>query len=436
MRKTCGQKTATPYKKIIPTHRNLIDRPTTTMSEAPKKPNPAFEHVFLGLPKFKAKLPSKPWLVFIGLVATWTGLIVHDRREKKRAQTYWCDRVSHLARQPLPPSQLPRKVTVYLSSPPGDGITSAREYFKEYVKPVLVAAAVDYEVVEGRKVGEIRWKVAERTRRVRRGEDDTEGTEKEAAIKNQERSAGVVREEGPGGVVVVGRHAWKEYVRGLHEGWLGPADIPDDKDDAAKKEAEMPALAPAPQPVVSPIDDVLPAKEGEDVPPASAQDSSSETKEEEKKRKPLFPLPAIDQSEYPSATVPPSMPATFQPSKLIPFPHLLGFLNTPYRVQRYLTQRRLMDHVSREVAAVALGAHEPYPGREDITDSYKLEETDWPKKWVGRLANDSTEDSKDEPVREKTIVEELQVDGRIVDRMKRFVLPEDHGSAAETPELD
>ncbi|KAK6335510.1 mitochondrial import inner membrane translocase subunit tim54 [Orbilia brochopaga] len=409
------------------------------MSEVPKKPNPAFEHVFLGLPKFKAKLPSKPWLVFIGLVATWTGLIVHDRREKKRAQAYWCDRISHLAQQPLPPTQLPRKVTVYLSSPPGDGITSAREYFKEYVKPVLVAAAVDYEVVEGRKTGEIRWKVAERTRRVRRGEDDTEGTEKEAAIKNSERSAGVTREEGPGGIVVVGRHTWKEYVRGLHEGWLGPADISEDHDQTEKKDA-LASTTPS-QPVVASIDDILPAKEGEAAPQAAAvdekSDSSSATKEEEKKkRKPAFPPPTIEQSEYPSATVPPSIPATFQPSKVIPFPHLLGFLNTPFRVQRYLTQRRLMDHVSREVAAVALGAYEPYNSREDVTDTYKVEETDWPKKWVDRLATGADEDSKDEPVREKTIVEELQVDGRIVDRMKRFVLPDDQGGAIGSPELD
>ncbi|EWC48440.1 hypothetical protein DRE_02209 [Drechslerella stenobrocha 248] len=412
---------------------------------APKKPNPAFEHAFMGLPKFKAKLPSKPWLAFFGIVATWTGLIVHDRREKKRAQQYWCSRVAHLAQTPLSPSQLPRKVTVYISSPPGDGITSARDYFKEYVKPVLVAAAVDYEVVEGRRAGEIRWKVAERTRRVRRGEEDTEGTEKEAAIKRQERQAGLKREEGPGGVVVVGRHAWKEYVRGLHEGWLGPPDIPEDT-AVEKKETGKDATA-APVPVVSAIDDVLSVarEDGAGGATQSTEGSGAETPketgevesavvEEKKPRKPLFPVPTVDQSEYPSATPPPSIPPTFQPSALIPFPHLLGFLNTPYRIPRYLTQRRLMDHVSREVAAVALGEYESYQSREEVTGAVKIEEADWPKWWIKELANDGADDKKEDPLREKTVLEELQTDGRITERMKRFVLPE-RGSAG-SPELD
>ncbi|KAF3929241.1 hypothetical protein AA313_de0205023 [Arthrobotrys entomopaga] len=402
------------------------------MSEAPvpKKPNPAFEYVFMGLPKFKAKLPSKPWLVFIGAVATWTGLIVHDRREKKKAQAYWCDRVSHIAQKPLLPSQLPRKVTIYLSSPPGDGITSAREYFKEYVKPVLVAAAVDYEVVEGRRTGEIRWKVAERTRRVRRGEEDTEGTEKEAAIKAHEKQAGISREEGPGGVVVIGRHTWKEYVRGLHEGWLGPADIPEEEDVAGGNKKD----APEQLPVVATISDVLPSESTEEKstsPPTdegSSKENVEEKEKEEKPKKPQFPVPTISQIEYPSATLPPSIPSTFQPTKLVPFPHLLGFLNTPFRIQRYLTQRRLMEHVSREVASIALGTYEPYQSREDVTEACKIEEEDWPKKWIDRLSKGDVEDGKDEPLREKTIVENLQVDGRIVERMKRFVLPEDSGA--------
>ncbi|EPS36726.1 hypothetical protein H072_9729 [Dactylellina haptotyla CBS 200.50] len=408
------------------------------MAEAPvpKKPNPAFEYVMFGLPKFKAKLPSKPWLVFFGVVATWTGLVVYDRREKRKAQEYWCDRVSHLAQKPLPPSQLPRKVTIYLASPPGDGITSAREYFKEYVKPVLVAAAVDYEVVEGRRTGEIRWKVAERTRRIRRGEEDTEGTDKEAAIKAHEKQAGIIREEGPGGVVVVGRHTWKEYLRGLHEGWLGPADIQGDGLLESNKK-DMPEL----QPVVSSISDILPAESTEESkspdPPVTAdgeKEKEGKTEEEKAPKKPQFPSPTILQAEYPSATLPPSAPESFQPTKVVPFPHLLGFLNTPFRVHRYLTQRRLMDHVSREVASIALGTYEPYQSREDITGAYNIEEADWPKKWVDRLSKGDIEDNKDEPLREKTIVEELHVDGRIIDRMKRFVLPEDSGT--DSPEFE
>ena len=76
--------------------------------------------------------------------------------------------VSYLAREPLPTTQLPRKFTVFLCAPPGDGLRSAREYFQEYIKPVLVAAAVDWDVVEGRREGEVRAGLAARVRALRR----------------------------------------------------------------------------------------------------------------------------------------------------------------------------------------------------------------------------------------------------------------------------
>ncbi|KAF3932257.1 hypothetical protein ABW19_dt0202338 [Dactylella cylindrospora] len=266
-------------------------------------------------------------------------------------------------------------------------------------------------------------------RRVRKGEDDSEGTEKEAAIKSMQ--SGLSREEGPGGVVVVGRHTWKEYVRGLHEGWLGSAEVPDpDAQDQAPK------TVPEDQPVVTSISDALPEESTQENLESTKPDANSKDKEKEKEkqRKPQFPVPTILQEEYSSSTLPGSIPSTFQPSLALPFPHLLGFLNTPFRIQRYLTQRRLMDHVSREVASIALGSYRPYNSREEITDAYKIEEADWPKKWVQRLKDGSVEDNKDEPLREKTVVEELQVDGRIVERMKKFVLPED--DSPDFPALD
>lgn len=129
---------------------------------------------------------------------------------------------------------MPRKLTIFLSAPPGDGIRPSREFFKEYVKPVLVAAALDYDVIEGRKEGDVRYGTAEQIRRLRRskGEKGLEPTEEEqppdteTIVQNIRHGMSITSEPGVRGDLVLGRHTWKEYIRGLNEGWLGPVEEP------------------------------------------------------------------------------------------------------------------------------------------------------------------------------------------------------------------
>src|SRR3954467_1991658 len=87
-----------------------------------------------GLPNFRFKLPSRNWLIFCTIVGSWTGALVYDRREKKRIQAKWCALVSHLKDETLPSTAMQRKITVYLSAPPADGLLNSREHFHEYVK--------------------------------------------------------------------------------------------------------------------------------------------------------------------------------------------------------------------------------------------------------------------------------------------------------------
>ena len=155
---------------------------------------------------------------------------MYDRREKKRVQRKWAKVVEHVALEPLDTTQLPRRLTVYVSAPPADGLVSAREHFNEYVKPILVAAAMDWDAVEGRREGDVRAGLAERIRRVRkkRGERSVEPVEEDAqeVLEQQRARAGIREWDGTPGDIVIGRNTWKEYVRGLHEGWLGPLDPP------------------------------------------------------------------------------------------------------------------------------------------------------------------------------------------------------------------
>lgn len=419
--------------------------------------------ILVGLPNFRFKLPSRNWMIFLTITGSFTGALIYDRRQKKRAQQKWSTLVAHISKETLPVEQMRRKLTVFLSAPPGDGLRVAREYFQEYVKPVLVAAAVDYEVIEGRKEGDVRAGLAEKIRCIRRkaGERSTVVEEQNAdtAIAEIRQRMGVHDEPGPRGDIVIGRHTWKEYIRGLHEGWLGPLDPP-----------------PPPPPVAEPAPDAKEqeTKTSDDASPTSEKKDSADSKEEKKSEeasKPKGPTPAyISPAEYSSRSLPATIPSTFEASSPIPFPHILGFLNTPIRIYRFLTQRYLADSVGREVAAVVLAAStRPYQDGSYSTDSelgattdgfssqpvssdlssspsarayeqqtaLEHEEEEWHKS-VRKAAKKSEEDknnknsnNQEQQRQEREWLDDVVLDPRIASRMRRYVLPPEEEARAE-----
>ncbi|KAE8151834.1 mitochondrial import inner membrane translocase subunit Tim54 [Aspergillus avenaceus] len=382
-----------------------------------KAPNPVWR--MMGLPNFRPKLPSRNWMIFLTVTGSFTAALMYDRKEKKRAQKKWCDLVAHLSKESLPVEQTRRKLTVFLAAPPGDGLRVAREHFKEYIKPILVAAALDYQVIEGRREGDVRAGLAERIRKLRRqsGEPSTvvEETGLEDIVLDARQKIGVVDEPGPKGDLVIGRHTWKEYVRGLHEGWLGPLDPP------------QPPPAP-PSEVAETLPETLPEGSPED-----AEKKDEPEKKEEEKPKPKGPAPAyIAPADYSSQSLPRTLPDSLDGSAPIHFPHILGFLNTPIRLYRYLNQRSLADSVGREVAGVVLASttrpytdssfsaesdSEPNFGTHEQQTLLEEEEQEWHKS-VHR---------KDEanPDKEREWVDTVVVDPRIASRMHRYVLSPD-----------
>lgn len=312
-------------------------------------------------------------MIFLSITGGFTAAITYDRRQKKRAQQKWADLVAHISKETLPIEQNRRKLTIFLSAPPGDGLRSAREYFIEYVKPILVSAALDYDVVEGRREGDVRAGLAEKIREHRRQAGEQSATvlqepSKELVIAETRRRMGVTDEPGPLGDIVIGRHTWKEYVRGLHEGWLGPLDPP--------PTPELPTEAPSPV-TASDVPADTPVAETSENPDSSStstpEQKPAEPEKEKEKEKPKGPTPAyISTADYSSRNLPPTIPATFEASLPVPFPHLLGFLNTPIRIYRYLTKRYLADAVGQQVAAAVLAsASRPY--YESLTNSTESE---------------------------------------------------------------
>lgn len=411
-------------------------------------------------------------MIFITVVSSWTGALLYDRRQKKKVQQKWCTLVEHIAQESLQPNSMQRKITIILGAPPGDGLRSARDHFREYVKPVLVAGALDWDVIEGRREGGIRAGLAERIRRFRRSRGEPAGTELEADVNaklaDMRARTGIYEHTGTRGEVVIGRHTWKEYVRGLHEGWLGPLDPPKPKPQAASEttaspqdplqapetqpsseaptaaDSTVPQQDPGPSPQISSIasdDDASPTATA---PPS--EEAKTETKKEEPK-KPLVPPPHDHPQDYASSPLPASIPQELSPASAIPFPHILGFLNTPIRMYRFLNRRHLAEDVGRQTAAAVLAAYRPFrdedehlgehQGHNESSDFAQAngagdeegknvgkgweqqsilqhEEHEWHKKSMQRMDNEREEGA------ERTWLDAIVIDPRIGQRMRRF----------------
>lgn len=385
--------------------------------------------------------------------------MLYDKYHKKRITQQWCDAVAHVADQRLPEYSMPRRITILMSAPPGDGLRPPRELFYEYVKPILVAGALDWEVVEGRREGDVRFAVAERIRSRRRKADGLAVEQPEAtgpaaqksALERQRASAGTYEYNiGPQGDLILGRTTWKEYVRGLHEGWLGPLQAPaeiiaEDKisEDAAKVNSSMNPKKEADGHAHSTIGDAAVKAAAEvaltsvDVASTAAETTEtdktekSEAEAQDEKPKPKFkPAPYITTAAYSTAQLPECLPQTFEPVSVLPFPHILGFLNTPIRLYRFLNRRQLADDIGRQTAAMVLAAQtrplslDAVGTNHDSTSEQQAilihEEADWPKKIRQRKA-DGVE-------AEDVLLDPIVLDARIAERMNTFVEGRDENS--------
>ncbi|KAL7628393.1 mitochondrial import inner membrane translocase subunit tim54 [Parahypoxylon ruwenzoriense] len=383
----------------------------------------------MGIPGLPKKLPSRNWMIFFAITGALSAAIIYDKREKKRATVRWSKAVSHLAREPISdPNQMARKLTIFLESPPGDGLRVAQDHFTEYIKPILAASGLDWEFVQGRKEGDIRAAVAERIRRVR--QPDTDAQTEDEAVKELRRRNGTPEWQGIRGDIVIGRHTWKEYVRGIHEGWLGPLTAP-----------PLPEPEPEPEPEVKKAEETTGTLEGGE---GENQEKQPEEKPEEKPEKkparPPQPPPYNTTSDYPISSLTPVIPTEFSPSAPIEFPHILGFSNTLIRLRRFLNRRRLADDIGREVAAVCLAAAREYSEGTALLPSeqetaLEHEEKNWVKS-VWKEDDQKPKEGESETTTsvalppEKIWASPLVLDPRIGMRMRRFeILPDDEDRA-------
>ncbi|OJT08669.1 Mitochondrial import inner membrane translocase subunit TIM54 [Trametes pubescens] len=176
----------------------------------------------------RPRLPSRNWLIFLSVTSTVAGYYIYDRQQCKKIRQEYVEKVKDLAEQPMGSMELPRLVTVYGAKWVGDQeYDRSMRYFRKYVKPILVAAAIDYDMVKGRRHGDIARHVEDKVRKERRImaglEQFTTGPLPLPGSTFEEKR----QRELDGGIVIVGRHTLKEFMAGLKRGWsdgLQPVD--------------------------------------------------------------------------------------------------------------------------------------------------------------------------------------------------------------------
>ncbi|KAH9997576.1 inner membrane protein import complex subunit Tim54-domain-containing protein [Russula vinacea] len=187
----------------------------------------------------RPRLPSRNWLIFLSVTQSLIALYAYDRHQSRKIRQEYVDRVKHLAEDPLQSHDFPRTVTVYGAKWPGDeDWDRAPRYFRKYVKPIFVAAAIDYSIIAGKRHGDLAIRVAndiKTERRVALGLDPPLVSAPSLLARGMAEAKR--RRLLEGGTVIVGRPAFKEYMAGLRRGWTESIER-FDEDEQLSRELE------------------------------------------------------------------------------------------------------------------------------------------------------------------------------------------------------
>ncbi|AMD19270.1 HBR369Wp [Eremothecium sinecaudum] len=382
------------------------------MSQKDKKPgfsNPALRA--MGIPTIR--LPSRNWCIFWSVLAFGIGGVAYDKYAQRKIRAHYISMIQDRTQEAQDVYLKSRKLTVFIAPPPSDFLENSMKVWRRHIKPVLFHAGLDYDVFTEERQGLIRYEVAERIRKLRKdlletnaklvqAEEDARWinrvrawwspkerlTEEEIEALKEKKwrdefsynqvlgvyykntnsdSKSSISEDTmvndaslAGGVICIGRGAYKEYVSGVMEGVLGPLD-------------------PPPK-----VEDELPKTESE---PESDPENDS-------KKGP--PPPYITPEQYPKAPFPQELtdnivrdpetkiPAIFQqPLLVVRLPGISGFTQIPKRIYRFYTARYYAEECYKAAMAMVLQHSRPFNPETDLQLAYD-EEIYWPKAWVKR----------------------------------------------------
>ncbi|KAG6851271.1 hypothetical protein H0H93_011707 [Arthromyces matolae] len=282
----------------------------------------------------RPKLPSRNWLIFLSVTSCITGYYIYDRRQCRRIKQHYIDLVKDQADQAVDPLAWPRKVTVYGAKWPGDEeYQQATKYFRKYVKPILVAAAVDFELVSGKRFGDVAEHVAEDVRKRRRIDHGIDPIPEVAkALPTYKSPEEVAKHKLQGGIVIVGRPTLKEFMAGLSKGWTDPLDNVD-REDALARELEFDSAF-----------DEVDEPTTDDASPSSGSQVRFPTVQNSPLFSPLQLRPPPSSSKTKSSipdtiNAPPDVIPQVPPLLLVPFINHIGLSQIPLMIWEWFNQR-------------------------------------------------------------------------------------------------
>lgn len=214
----------------------------------------------------------------------------------------------------------------------------------ETSQPILVAAAIDYNLVSGKRHGDIARSVAEEVR-LRRRQDLGLDQEPEMfkALPTYRPLPERRKRELEGGIVIVGRPTFKEFMAGLKHGWSAGLESVD-------KDEELARILEADSHFDEVYEDPVGLSSVED---ASSSPSSNELQKlalafPSPQNSPLFSPLQIRPSSTPTVPVvqsnpqfhaPPSVIPPQPPLLLLPFLDYIGFRQIPLMIWDFFNQR-------------------------------------------------------------------------------------------------
>lgn len=238
---------------------------------------------------------------------------------------------------------------------------------------------MDYEIVNGKRLGDVARTIEDRVITKRRVAAGLEKPKQSlvplpSSLSPQQEE----RRELQGGSIIVGRQTFKEYMEGLRRGWSGGLQVRDREEEVVRA-LDGDDVFDEPDDFVAPVGlDV----EGEPLPtasrlPPSAKTFSPLTTPYNLQKQPQSSS-STTESKSPEDPPPPSSIPPQPPLLLVPFTNYLGFTQMPLMILQFFTQRYhvkagaesaynlIMGH-TREILHQGTSKLFEEPGPDDLT---------------------------------------------------------------------
>jgi len=301
--------------------------------------------------KVKSKIPSKPWLIFMGCSGLIASAIYYDKQEKKKIQKRLIDQVSFYANKPISTDIHPRKVMVCMAAPMGTSLRKLKVHFEEYIEPIFDAAALDYEFIDSRIDGGVRSKIINLVHKRKQEEADPSLYKLPMEIPVQPQIS--FTED----LIAFGRASYREMLEGLNQGFLSqpPKEYIKDINKINKKKPIKPIPNKKEQKKNNGIFNFKKNNKIEDKPKDTKVETPSSTlkKEEEEAYHLKF-----SEDYLPDFDITPIV-------GLISFNNLVGKKNFGRRVVSWFNERKIAENYGKQAVAVVVGKHVPFEENRD-----------------------------------------------------------------------